>query len=214
MTLAKTLYSALLMAGGLFAISPAGAQAVGSESLSGEEDLIFACGFECPATSAFVTLREYTQTQSSGGMGAQWGEHLGSDQTFNAGNKPTHVNPLEPPEEFRVRAWRFTAPEAPLTGFLIHPPSGNHVTMISSCPADLDVLPACRMNGGNSQMKWSTRPNEIGACLLEPGKTYYLQAAHFSLSGYVNNDTILNTCGCTNPPCASCKLSISATQAE
>lgn len=194
------------------AVSP-GNDAYGQSSGVLGEDLIFFCGFECSTIPSVVTLREYSQTHASGGMGAPWGTALGSDQLFNAGNKPVKTTPLTPPTEFRIRAWSFTAPEAALTGFIQNPVSGNHVTLISSCPGDLDVFPVCRINGGNSQMKWSTRPTEVGACLLVPGQTYYLQAAHFSLTNYISTGTILNTCGCSNPPCPACKASISATQA-
>lgn len=178
-----------------------------------EGDWIFVSPFECPAHSASVTLRRYDQSFFTGGMGAPWGALINFDRVFYAGNVPVQTTPAQPPNQFRVRAWEFEAPTQALTGWLVLPPSGNHVTVISACPADFDVPPECRGNGGNSRLKWSTRPDEAGACLLEPGRTYYLQGAHFSLAGYVSSGDVLNTCGCANPPCTLCPLSMSSTQA-
>lgn len=177
------------------------------------EEIIFAGPFECPAHTATVRIRDYAQSLASGGMGAEWGALVNFDRIVHAGNRPLHAQPPQAPTQFNVHAWSFTAPIAEQTGMLLLPPSGNHVTVISACPADFDVLPMCRANGGNARLRWSTRPDEVGACLLEPGRTYYLQAAHFSLSSYVATGEILNTCGCDNPPCMRCPISVSSTEA-
>lgn len=172
-----------------------------------DEDGIFVCGFECDASPAVVTLRTYEQSYESGGMGVPWGV-AAPDRVFQAGNM--QPSPTGPIDQFRVRAWSFSAPTEALTGAIYLPPMvAGVVTAISSCPADFDQGQQCRVYGGNTQLRWSTDPDRPNACLLEPGRTYFLHSAHFSLSAYVNSGDISSTCGCPSPPCAGCVLAYS-----
>lgn len=152
-----------------------------------------------------VNLKNFTDPHPNG-FGVAFGAVRG-DTVFSGGNQGLVTAPLSPPAVLNVRSWRFTAPSAPVTGTIgISPGAGAAATSIASCPGVYAVAGTCRKSGNNSQMKWSTKPNEPGACLLEPGQTYYFNGAHFSLSDFASGGVYNSSCGCANPPCGGCSL--------
>lgn len=152
-----------------------------------------------------LTKRRYDAAVSVGGIGKPFGQAV----TYawpKGGNK---LNPDGSLKELHVRVWEFEAPTGgPHKQLVQINPGTDQITCISETPGDFvqgirdnTGRIVSRLNGGNVNMQWTTKPGP--GLVLVPGRTYYINVAHFDLDELVNHGRYVSSAGCASPPCAN-----------